>query len=150
MNLPLCVIATPALTRSALAVVLLSGSILAGCATPLSWLDAREDDAQRLGAGCVIANEVLDALPTHRVVARGGKLFEVFVDLDDRGDLVNVERDPSTPELLKMYHVSFVLIGPQELSPLHGANASYWAQHGTLVYDNGEYRVYRVAEPESG
>ncbi|BCH12957.1 P-type conjugative transfer protein TrbG (plasmid) [Mesorhizobium sp. 131-3-5] len=34
MNLPLCVIATPGLTRSAFAVVLLSGSILAGCAMP--------------------------------------------------------------------------------------------------------------------
>ncbi|WP_246678698.1 P-type conjugative transfer protein TrbG [Mesorhizobium sp. B2-4-17] len=34
MNLPLGVIATPALRRSALAVVLLSGSALAGCATP--------------------------------------------------------------------------------------------------------------------
>jgi hypothetical protein len=38
-----------------------------------------------------------------------------------------------------------VLIGPQELSPQHGANASYCPQHGTLVYDNGEYRVYRVS-----
>ncbi|MES0172639.1 P-type conjugative transfer protein TrbG [Mesorhizobium sp. M0006] len=34
MNLPLGVIAAPALRRSAFAVVLLSGSILAGCATP--------------------------------------------------------------------------------------------------------------------
>jgi hypothetical protein len=56
-----------------------------------------------------------------------------------------LQGDPSTPELLKMYHVSYVLIGPQELSPSHGASASYWAQHGTLVYDNVEYRVYRVS-----
>jgi hypothetical protein len=56
-----------------------------------------------------------------------------------------LQGDPSTPELLKIYHVSYVLIGPQELSAQHGANASYWAQHGTLVYDNGEYRLYRVA-----
>jgi hypothetical protein len=55
-----------------------------------------------------------------------------------------LQGDPSTPELLKMYHVSYVLIGPQELSQQHGANASYWAQHGTLVYDNVEFRVYRV------
>ena len=56
-----------------------------------------------------------------------------------------LQGDPSTPQLLKTYDVSYVLIGPQELSSLHGANASYWAQHGTLVYDNGEYRLYRVS-----
>ncbi len=56
-----------------------------------------------------------------------------------------LQGDPSTPELLKTYHVSYVLIGPQELSPSHGASASYWAQHGTLVYDNVEYRLYRVS-----
>jgi hypothetical protein len=40
--------------------------------------------------------------------------------------------------------VTYVLIGPQELAPDHGANAGYWALHGTLVYDNGEYRLYQV------
>ena len=59
-----------------------------------------------------------------------------------------LQGDPTTPELLKTYHVSYVLIGPQELSSQHGANASYWAQHGTLVYDNGEYRVYRVSDSD--
>jgi hypothetical protein len=56
-----------------------------------------------------------------------------------------LQGDPSAPELLKMYHVSYVLIGPQELSQAHGASAAYWAQHGTLVYDNVEYRVFRVS-----
>lgn len=52
--------------------------------------------------------------------------------------------DPSAPELIRKYGVTYVLIGPQELDPAVGANAAYWAQHGTLVYDNGEYRLYRV------
>jgi hypothetical protein len=52
--------------------------------------------------------------------------------------------DPSAPELIRKYGITYVLIGPQELDPAVGANAAYWAQHGTLVYDNGEYRVYRV------
>jgi hypothetical protein len=47
--------------------------------------------------------------------------------------------------LVHKYHVGYILIGPQELSPSLNANTAYWAQHGTLVYDNGEYRVYRVA-----
>ncbi|HEV2217391.1 MAG TPA: hypothetical protein VGV88_07440 [Candidatus Dormibacteraeota bacterium] len=55
-----------------------------------------------------------------------------------------LQGDHSTPELLKEYHVDYVLIGPQELSAQHGAAAAYWAQVGHLVYDNGEYRLYRV------
>jgi SAM-dependent MidA family methyltransferase len=48
--------------------------------------------------GVVFANEVLDALPTHRVVGRGNALKEVFVGSRE-GRFIDVERDPSTPEL---------------------------------------------------
>jgi SAM-dependent MidA family methyltransferase len=58
--------------------------------------------------GTIIANEVLDALPTHRVVggaatrggagARAGELLEVFVDWRD-GALVDVSGPPSTAAL---------------------------------------------------
>ena len=99
----------------------------------------------------VVADEHNSPIPTlsgRRVmIGYPGWLFTY--GLADYGQKTNdaqliLQGDPSTPELLKTYHVSYVLIGPQELSLLHGANASYWAQHGTLVYDNGEYRVYRV------
>jgi hypothetical protein len=50
--------------------------------------------------------------------------------------------DPSAPDLVKKYGVTYVMIGPQEL-PL-GASRAYWDEHGTLVYDNGEYAVYKV------
>ena len=109
------------------------------------------------GAIFLVADEHNSPIPTlsgRRVmIGYPGWLFTY--GLADYGQKTNdaqlmLQGDPSTPELLKLYHVSYVLFGPQELSPLHGANASYWAQHGTLVYDNGEYRVYRVAEPESG
>lgn len=49
--------------------------------------------------GVVIANEVLDALPFHRVAARQGRLREVFVGLDSSGRLADVEGDPSSPAL---------------------------------------------------
>jgi SAM-dependent MidA family methyltransferase len=48
--------------------------------------------------GMVLANEVLDALPTHRVVARSGGLREFAVGWED-GAFVDVETDPSTPAL---------------------------------------------------
>lgn len=49
--------------------------------------------------GLVIANEVLDALPTHRVVQRGGLLREVLVDVGPDGGLVDLEGDPSSPAI---------------------------------------------------
>lgn len=58
-----------------------------------------EPDDGRSIDGVAIANEVLDALPTHRVVQRNGTLREVFVGVGDGGELVDVEADPSTPAL---------------------------------------------------
>jgi SAM-dependent MidA family methyltransferase len=49
--------------------------------------------------GVVLANEVLDALPTHRVVIRDGKLREILVGIDDAGHFIDVEADPTTPAL---------------------------------------------------
>jgi hypothetical protein len=50
----------------------------------------------------------------------------------------------NTPDLVDKYGVGYVLIGPQELAEPRSANVEYWKQHGTLVYSNGEYSVYKV------
>jgi len=53
-------------------------------------------------SGVILANELLDALPTHAVVMSDDGLREVFVDLDSvPGNATFVERElaPSTPEL---------------------------------------------------
>jgi len=47
--------------------------------------------------GCVLAVELFDALPVHRLRRRDGRRVELFVDVDDAGGLVEVERAP-TPE----------------------------------------------------
>ena len=59
--------------------------------------------------------------------------------VDDRRIL---DGDPAALDLATMYGVDYVMIGPQEI-PL-GGNRAYWDAHGTLVYDDGEYAVYRV------
>jgi SAM-dependent MidA family methyltransferase len=51
--------------------------------------------------GLVIANEVLDALPTQRVVVREGELREILVGLDPEGGLMDVEAAPTTPLLAR-------------------------------------------------
>jgi SAM-dependent MidA family methyltransferase len=49
--------------------------------------------------GTVVANEVLDALPVHRVRQRGDRLRELAVDVDGEGAFVEVEIEPTTPSL---------------------------------------------------
>jgi SAM-dependent MidA family methyltransferase len=49
--------------------------------------------------GLVIANEVLDALPTHRLVQRGSELRDILVGLGPDGELVDVESEPSSPAI---------------------------------------------------
>lgn len=50
----------------------------------------------------------------------------------------------ATPYLVRMYGVSYVVIGPHELSSNVGANTAYWDAAGDRVYVNGPYTVYRV------
>jgi SAM-dependent MidA family methyltransferase len=68
---------------------------LAGLGLPPGSVGAATDDGAPI-EGLAIANEVLDALPTHRVVVRSGELREVCVGLGDEGALVDVETEPTT------------------------------------------------------
>lgn len=54
--------------------------------------------AERIGAGVVIANEYLDALPVHRLVLRSAGLRERYVDWRE-GGFVEVEGPLSHPDL---------------------------------------------------
>jgi len=54
-----------------------------------------------------------------------------------------LDGDASSSDLVRKYGVDYVMIGPQEVP--RGASRAYWDTHATLVYDNGEYAVYRVS-----
>ncbi len=62
------------------------------------FAEAVEPADDRPVTGIVLANEVLDALPVHRVVQRGDELLEVRVGLDGTR-FVDIETAPSTPAL---------------------------------------------------
>lgn len=53
-----------------------------------------------------------------------------------------LDGDATAMQLVSKYGIDYVMIGPQEIP--RGANRSYWDAHGTLVYDDGSYAVYRV------
>lgn len=71
--------------------------------------DETRGDAMRLPfrnvTGCIISNELLDALPVHRVRMEKGRLRELYVGIEAdvadgyEGQVVEVIGGPSTPEL---------------------------------------------------
>jgi len=56
-------------------------------------------DARARETGAVVANEVLDALPVHRVIGRPGGLRELLVTVDAAGAFAWLEAEPTTPAL---------------------------------------------------
>jgi uncharacterized membrane protein len=53
-----------------------------------------------------------------------------------------LDGDPTAPALVKKYGVDYVMIGPQEIAI--GGSRAYWDAHGKVVYDDGEYVIYRL------
>jgi len=76
-------------------------------------IDVAADDHRPID-GLVIANEVLDALPFHRVVRRGDVLREVFVGLDEDGAFRDVEGEPSAAELERQLALDGVRLAPNQ------------------------------------
>ena len=65
---------------------------------PVRW--ARSGGVPAVGgSGVVLANELLDAMPVHRVTLEGGRLRELFVDAASEGGFIEVAGEPSTPAL---------------------------------------------------
>lgn len=55
-----------------------------------------------------------------------------------------LDGDSSAMELVRKYGIDYVMIGPQEIP--RGGSRAFWDEHGTLVYDDGQYAVYRVGD----
>ena len=53
-----------------------------------------------------------------------------------------LDGDASAMALVREYRVDYVMIGPQEIP--RGGSRAYWDAHGSLVYNDGQYAVYRV------
>ena len=65
---------------------------------PAVWM--RQPVVPRVGgSGVVLANELLDAMPVHRVTVERGRLRELYVDSPPDGGFAEVVGEPSTPAL---------------------------------------------------
>jgi SAM-dependent MidA family methyltransferase len=88
----------------------------------LGLAGALTDDPPRDGeAGAVVANEVVDALPVHRVVGRPaapGGIGELLVGLDGDGRFTAVEAEPTTPALAARLSAEGVTLADGQVTEL--------------------------------
>ncbi len=77
-----------------------------GLADKVRW----QDELPREIEGCLLSNELLDAMPVHRVVAGDGGLREVYVALDGSGFLEELAA-PSTPAITAYFERLSLLPG---------------------------------------
>lgn len=108
-------------------------------------------DIEPFETGCVLAHELIDNLPFHRLRARGGRIVEVFVGAED-GRLVDVEA-PATRDALDAIRAPLAdgedrPVSPAALRFVHAAALMLRRGH-LLVYDyelaaDGRPRAYRA------
>lgn len=95
-----------------------------------------EETSQRFERAIVFSNELIDAFPVHRVRLRGGRLLELFVDVDARGEFVWTEREPSSARLAE--HFEFVGVN---LLEGHAAEvnleAERWFERVATAFERG-------------
>jgi SAM-dependent MidA family methyltransferase len=61
--------------------------------------EARDEAGDEMSVGVVFSNELIDALPVHRVAMRSGRLQELCVGLDAANNFTWIEREPTVPQL---------------------------------------------------
>ncbi|CAN5690451.1 SAM-dependent methyltransferase [soil metagenome] len=79
--------------------------------------------AERI-TGIILANELLDALPVHRVIQQGGRLLECFVTWRD-GWFAEVSADPSSPALSRHLERDGIQLAEGQRAEI-GLAASAW------------------------
>ena len=114
------------------------------------------DDGQPI-RGAVLANEVLDALPVHRVVGgAGGLLLELFVVLSPGGALVHEPGPPSRPALAERLVEEGVVLAPGQVAEicleLEGwvRRAAVGLREGLLLLIDYGHPAKRLYEPTRG
>ncbi|HEX8353992.1 MAG TPA: SAM-dependent methyltransferase [Pyrinomonadaceae bacterium] len=90
-----------------------------------------------LDAAVVFSNELLDALPAHRVMMRGGLLRESYVGLGGDGDgFVFVEGEPSTPHLAEHFRRLGVTLAEGQAAEVN-LDAGEWVRRAAGMVGRG-------------
>ena len=117
----------------------------AGVAGGVRWVTALEDLPQRSVTGFVVANEVLDALPIHRVVMNRGTLREVYVALGE-GGFVEVLGEPSTAGLGEHLSAAGVVLAEGQWAEIN-LRARQWLRSAARVLKRGAVVIVDYGYP---
>jgi uncharacterized membrane protein len=55
-----------------------------------------------------------------------------------------LQGDPTTSDLVRRYHVAYVVIGTAERNFTYQPNVGYWRSSAALVYNSNGYTIYRT------
>jgi SAM-dependent MidA family methyltransferase len=91
--------------------------------------------SSEISAGCIFSNELIDALPTHRVVITDGQLREIFVGLED-GRFVEILREPSTPAIEQYFQEQGIAL-PEGHHAEACLDACHWIENAGRALDRG-------------
>ena len=80
-----------------------------------------------LDCGCIVSNELVDALPVHRAVMTAQGLQEIFVDVDGER-LVERELPPSSPEIVEFLTRQNIALRQGQQAEC-GLAACHWIEH---------------------
>jgi SAM-dependent MidA family methyltransferase len=97
-----------------------------------------ENDLRGLSfeTGLIFSNELLDALPVHRVRLRDGQLRELCVGLDEAGDFVWTEQEPTTARLAAHFSRPHTLLAEGQIAEVNLA-AEEWLADAALALKRG-------------
>lgn len=99
--------------------------MLAAHADRISWLTPEEFSSDDfVFSGCLYSNELIDALPVHRVIMTSEGLRELYVGIEG-ADLVEVVGEPSTPEISEYLKSVSVELHPGQLAEVN-LNGPEW------------------------
>lgn len=94
------------------------------------------ETGEAVNEGIVFSNELLDAFPVHQVTAHGGKLFELFVDLDEADGFVLTKSEPSTPQLADYLVRSGVELAEGQIAEVN-LEVEGWMRCAASVFKRG-------------
>jgi SAM-dependent MidA family methyltransferase len=95
-------------------------------------VESREDLPEAIACGCIFSNELLDALPVHRVVQHSGELREIYVSLADDGFGEEV-KPLSTPALADYFRNHGITLQEEQLAEAGLAACDWIARAGRIL-----------------
>lgn len=86
--------------------------------------------------GIVFTNELLDAFPVHRVTMHDGKLYELFVSLDEEESFVWTKGAPGTPRLAEYLERNGVELSEGQVAEVN-LEVEAWMKRAASVFNRG-------------